>query len=551
MEYNSSKLTVISHIYNEEYLLPFWLEHHSQIFDHGIIIDYCSTDNSKEIIKRFCPTWEIITTKNLNPDGTPNFKADLIDLEVSEIEKNIKGFRIVLNTTEFLFLTKDKHDLINSLSEKLYYFINSYTVLSNKPNFHPKNTVEFLNNINIISKQNRPGATPFRVLHSDPSIKYCIGRHNIDNGSNDTRIYDDFNHFFIFWLKFYPFNEAIIKRKLQIQNNIPISDKVQRLGYQHITNYEELSKNFYIELNNSTTSIYNVNKGELMKNIINKTCDDIKKNNIYYSELLLDNTWGENTVMIDNDINLLKNTDFNDKGYKIIDIENYSELLQRFIKHEIQFITNKDIDLKNYHNEINDEEHKIILNSMPFKTNIYPDILEFCNYLETTVSNILNEPVKIFNNDLWIRICRPNNYCNNDYNPCHKDVYLNFYRNIVNIYLPIIGSDENSSLLIQPGSHKWNENETIVTKGGAYFKYINKKYSVDAIVASKQTIDMVRPNPTDGQMLLFLPYLIHGCSDNNNDITRISLEVRFIRNDQNGINQEKEFNDFLKIRNWR
>jgi hypothetical protein len=33
-------ITVISHIFNEEYLLPFWLEHHRTIFDHGIIIDY-------------------------------------------------------------------------------------------------------------------------------------------------------------------------------------------------------------------------------------------------------------------------------------------------------------------------------------------------------------------------------------------------------------------------------------------------------------------------------------------------------------------------------
>jgi hypothetical protein len=551
MDNSSSKLTVISHIYNEEYLLPFWLEHHSTIFDHGIIIDYCSNDSSIEIIKRFCPTWEIVKTKNLNPDGTPNFQANLIDIEVSDIEQNVNGFRIVLNTTEFLFLTKSKNDLINSLSEKLYYFITSYTALSDKVNFYPKNTTDFFKNINLISKNYRPGATPYRTLHSDRTIKYELGRHGIFNGTNETRILDNFNNFFILWFGYYPFNEAIFKRKLQIQNNIPISDINKRFGHQHIINYEELKNNFFNEINNSTNICNFVNGGSIIQNNINIACDNIKINNIYYSELMLNNDWGENKVIIENDVNLLQNTNFNDNGYKIIDIENYTDLLQRFIKNEIKFITNKDIELKNYHNEISEDEHKIILNAMPYKTNIYPDIQEFCNYLEKTVSNIVNEPVKIFNNDLWIRICRPNSYCNNDYNPCHKDVYLNFYRNIVNIYLPIFGSDENSSLLLQSGSHKWNENETIVTKGGAYFKYMNKKYSVDAIVSSKQPLDMVRPNPKEGQMLLFLPYLIHGCSDNNNDITRISLEVRFIRNDENGIQQEKEFNDFLKIRNWR
>ena len=30
---------LFSHIYNEEYLLPFWLNHHKNIFDHGVIID--------------------------------------------------------------------------------------------------------------------------------------------------------------------------------------------------------------------------------------------------------------------------------------------------------------------------------------------------------------------------------------------------------------------------------------------------------------------------------------------------------------------------------
>ena len=92
----------------------------------------------------------------------------------------------------------------------------------------------------------------------------------------------------------------------------------------------------------------------------------------------------------------------------------------------------------------------------------------------------------------------------------------------------------------------------MVTTGGAFFKNINKKYSVDAIVASKQPLNMIRPNPTENQLMLFSPYLIHGCSNNDNpDTTRISLELRFIKNDENGLKQEVNFNDFLKTRNWR
>lgn len=36
------KITVLMHIYNEEYLLPFWLNHHKNIFDHGVIVNYDS-----------------------------------------------------------------------------------------------------------------------------------------------------------------------------------------------------------------------------------------------------------------------------------------------------------------------------------------------------------------------------------------------------------------------------------------------------------------------------------------------------------------------------
>ena len=63
---------------------------------------------------------------------------------------------------------------------------------------------------------------------------------------------------------------------------------------------------------------------------------------------------------------------------------------------------------------------------------------------------------------------------------------------------------------------------------------------------------MIRPNPTENQLMLFSPYLIHGCANNDNlDTTRISLEVRFIRDDEPGLKQEADFNEFLKIRNWR
>ena len=542
-------ITVISHIFNEEYLLPFWLEHHMTIFDHGIIIDYCSTDKSIEIINKFCPSWEVIKTKNINKDGTPNFKADYVDLEVNEIEERVSGYKVCLNTTEFMFLTKSKAEVMQSLSNKLYYHIGIHNVMGKKHNFFPKNTVEFVKGIDFIGFATHTMTRGHRILHSEKKMKYGIGRHmhKMTNTNND-----NYNHdlFFILWTKFYPCNQNMFQRKLQIQNNIPQSDKDLGWGHQHITDFKALYKTYNNEL---TTKVSNTHDYiEYVRKGIDDACQLIQKNNIYYSELVVDSSWGKNTVILNNDFNLLQKTDFDNTGYKILDIQNFNSLLQRFIQNEILHITNKKIALENYHNAITEEEHKKILNSMPYKKDIYPDVKKFSEYLEKMVSDVLGEPVKIFNDDLWFRICRPSKINDNDYNPCHRDVYLDFYRNIVNIYLPVLGSNEKSSLTIQPGSHKWSESETMVTQGGAFFKTQNKKYSVDAIVASKQPIEMIRPNPTEYQLMLFSPYLIHGCAQNNNETTtRISLEVRFIRNDESGQKQEAEFNEFLKKRNWR
>ena len=88
------KKTLISHFYNEEYLLPWFLKHHRQVFDHGIMIDYASTDRSREIIRELCPTWEIVSSRNEWFDPGP------VDQEVMDIERNLDGWRVCLNVTE-------------------------------------------------------------------------------------------------------------------------------------------------------------------------------------------------------------------------------------------------------------------------------------------------------------------------------------------------------------------------------------------------------------------------------------------------------------------
>ena len=111
------KKTILCHFYNEEYMLPWFLNHHKQIFDHGIMIDYNSEDRSRDIIHEICPTWDIHMSQNWWFDST------ICDEEVMKWEKTVEGWRMALNVTEFLYGNTDH---LPDDSGYAQYFIGNY-----------------------------------------------------------------------------------------------------------------------------------------------------------------------------------------------------------------------------------------------------------------------------------------------------------------------------------------------------------------------------------------------------------------------------------------
>jgi hypothetical protein len=88
---------VISHFFNEAYLLPWWLRHHREIFDHGVLIDWHSTDGSADICRELAPGWELVRSQH------ERFAAILCDFEVMQHEARFPAaWKIALNATEFL-----------------------------------------------------------------------------------------------------------------------------------------------------------------------------------------------------------------------------------------------------------------------------------------------------------------------------------------------------------------------------------------------------------------------------------------------------------------
>lgn len=221
------KTTLLTNVFNEEYLLPFWLQHHKDMFDDIIIIDYHSTDKSLEICKKICPNCEIRTTRN------NSFCAEDIDTEFMDIENSIDGIKIVLNTTEFLVCETTVRDLFKDVTEPTSLSITAVSPYSLKTYDDIKNNYELFKNLfndDVVFLHDRGD----RYLHTFSNGNYTIGRHNTMNHT----IPCGKSH--IIWLGYYPLNEDVLKRKLQIQDKMPQSDKIQGFGFHHLVSREEL-----------------------------------------------------------------------------------------------------------------------------------------------------------------------------------------------------------------------------------------------------------------------------------------------------------------------
>lgn len=219
------KRTIICHFFNEEYLLPYWLNHHKQIFDHGIMIDYHSTDQSVEIIKQICPTWDIITSRN------PNFQADKVDYEVLDIEKDIEGYRIALNVTEFMI---GDYSILDDKPIRQFLLPSIFFIDTDRSRIiQPKEQIWDVKQIGFSFADSEKNFKERRArsIHNTV-VNYPIPGRHFEQYTTDKLV--------VFYFGWCPFDERTIARKLQIQTQIPLHDRQRQWGFHHITNKETL-----------------------------------------------------------------------------------------------------------------------------------------------------------------------------------------------------------------------------------------------------------------------------------------------------------------------
>lgn len=226
--------TLITHIFNEEFLLPYFINHHREMFDQVFVIDYNSTDKSKELVGDLAPHWKL-----LDPP-TPSFDPVKLDKYIMFLEKELTGPRIALTVTEFLLGDPNLANgqiIIPSVSavnmpedapfifgkpfheQRKFGIYSGASLVTTEISDLNLNVSEVLNN----SFLNREKTG--RSIHSSP-VTYEIGRHFHAGLESAFLIYRVSNCFV---------SEQMYRRRLQIQDKL---DKNNNLEYQvHHSNF--------------------------------------------------------------------------------------------------------------------------------------------------------------------------------------------------------------------------------------------------------------------------------------------------------------------------
>jgi nucleoside-diphosphate-sugar epimerase/2-polyprenyl-3-methyl-5-hydroxy-6-metoxy-1,4-benzoquinol methylase len=239
---------LITHFYNEEALLTQWIRHHAPLFNCAVLIDYDSTDKSRDIIRREAPdSWNVVTSRNRE------FGAMVIDSEVAGYENSFDNhhWRLALTTTEFLFtvgLRRKENATFDKPDTAIR--IPSLTVVDREDSAKNDKSQSLLRQKNLFYFQD--GASGIlsdeeeryvnnhynRFMHTvrDFGNPYHVGRHEFRHASSPKNMH-------ILKYVYGPFPE-FYSRKLQIKTRMPESDKQFNFGHQHFIEYDQLDADY-------------------------------------------------------------------------------------------------------------------------------------------------------------------------------------------------------------------------------------------------------------------------------------------------------------------
>jgi hypothetical protein len=227
---------LISHFFNENFLLPYWLRHHRRLFDYGILIDYGSSDDSRDIIRDLAPDWEVV------PARDPFFGALETDRHVMDIEAEVEKrfgtgtWKMALNATEFLV-----HPDLGGLLAEAGPAVKATGVAMVD---HPAQRHDPLTTPDLFSQKwfGRIDPQHQRLLHRQTTGRYAPGRHTWHDEGLTPQVED----LLLLWFGWCPIDH-VKERKLQIQHRIPPHDRSRGFGWHHHMDNGLLEKRYLEE----------------------------------------------------------------------------------------------------------------------------------------------------------------------------------------------------------------------------------------------------------------------------------------------------------------
>ena len=231
--------TILTHFYNEEYLLPWWLEHHVRLFDHGVLIDHGSTDGSADICRRIAPHWRVVCSR------LTHFDAYLTDFELMGYEQELPGWKMALTVTEFVLPARPLAEFERKLERegRMGGAASGFQLVDVETEREPQADLLLMlqkthgldDNAGLPPRERlRIGlaaeASHNRAYHRLPVGMYTPGRHASFHPDNVVRHPD----IVVVHLSFAPWNTRFLQRKMQIAAKVPAEDLKHQRGAHHL-----------------------------------------------------------------------------------------------------------------------------------------------------------------------------------------------------------------------------------------------------------------------------------------------------------------------------
>ena len=244
----SCKVVLFSHFYNEELLVPFWIDQHKDMFEEAVLVNFNSTDRSVDIIRSRAPPGRKVYHWGSNFDFV-KFRTDVMSNERLYPD----AWKIFLTTMEFLV-----HDDLSRLLMKEYmsssFRFRAYIMVGD-------DSEPLVDNVPLLQQRSvytiaplaheafevrgekfnaSTGETVYsRIMHSFDSMEYTEGLHD-GAGFPVKRLSDEG---FIAKVAFTPWPETI-ERKVQIGSRIPKEyfEKCMTKHYRDNVNAQRLNE---------------------------------------------------------------------------------------------------------------------------------------------------------------------------------------------------------------------------------------------------------------------------------------------------------------------